>query len=138
MADSEFLVIVGPYEARVNPSSTGGVPWSEWFTAPGRYTMTTRTERVEVKKKPIPPPPAPLPEIPVPEEGATPTPPITPPEETTPTLPPGTPGEWAKKKAPTHRDLYHKLAGTMVYWIGPKAPTHRELYDLINTLQTQS
>ena len=56
LADAEFLVITGPYEARVNPDATMTAPWSQWYTTPGRYTMTMRTERIEVKKKASAPP----------------------------------------------------------------------------------
>ena len=143
LADAEFLVITGPYEARVNPDATMTAPWSQWYTTPGRYTMTMRTERIEVKKKPLPPLPEPLPEIPVPPPVTTTEPATTieplpaAPPAAPPPPPPGLPGEWAKTKPPTHKDIYNKLAGPNTLWAHQKAPTHREIYNLINFLQSE-
>lgn len=107
--DAEFLVITGPYEGRAG--TVAGVSSAQWHTTPGRYTMTTRTERVEVRKKPLPPAPAPLPNVPVPPA----VPPTTPPPSPAP--PAGTPPAstspgtepWAGKKAPTHKNIYNKI-----------------------------
>lgn len=144
VGDAENLIIKGPYEARYRGYGLLETPWSQWYTEPGTYAVTQRSDTVEIKKKPLPPPPEPLPEVAVPppvtttEPATTTEPPPSPSPTQPPVLPPGLLGEWTKKKAPTHKDLYNLIVGVEGEWTEKKQPTHRIIYNLIVLLHTIS